>query len=95
MPHKSYNYTATFNIFRTQADLKSFLSNIRLEKYSLLFINYSLTDFLKLTDENLQELGVEKLGDRIRILKQIERVHQEEWKRTSLPNLKALNIPLR
>ena len=46
-----------------------------------------MEEFLRLNDNDLENIGVTTVGARKKILETIKEIHKQEWKSSSLPNL--------
>eukprot|EP00795_Rhopilema_esculentum_P000147 gene147-9764_t len=67
--------------YKKLEDLEMFLFGLDLGHLVELFQdqNVAFQDFLKLTDEELKQLGVNQLGDRRKILETLRGIHTNEW----------------
>lgn len=59
----------TFHFFMTMIDIPAWLRSLRLHKYTPIFEKMSYKDMIKLSDEDLEKLGVAALGARRKMLK--------------------------
>lgn len=78
---------------RDASDLELFLSGLTLSNYLELFQreNISLKDLLSgaYEEDDLVRVGVDKLGDRKRIVEEIARLVKTSWTPSSLPSLRT------
>ncbi|XP_074646008.1 ankyrin repeat, SAM and basic leucine zipper domain-containing protein 1-like [Tubulanus polymorphus] len=67
-------------------ELELFLSGLELSDYIPLFHQHHVTfsSFLRMTDNDLKQIGVARLGQRKKILDAIQAVHKQEWEESSL-----------
>ncbi|RWS30835.1 ankyrin repeat: SAM and basic leucine zipper domain-containing protein 1-like protein [Leptotrombidium deliense] len=74
-------------------ELDTFLSNLQLSEYKQTFIDQKITfrELLTLSEEDLDKIGIDKLGVRKKIIAKLTEVHKSKWKRDSLANLKTLD----
>ncbi|KAF0300080.1 Ankyrin repeat, SAM and basic leucine zipper domain-containing protein 1 [Amphibalanus amphitrite] len=70
-------------------ELEMVLSGLELQHLIPLFHahNVSFVTFLRFTDDDLDRMKIEKVGERRKILDGIREIHQREWERSSLPTL--------
>ncbi|XP_053378244.1 ankyrin repeat, SAM and basic leucine zipper domain-containing protein 1-like [Mercenaria mercenaria] len=81
------SYSTTYGT--TYGDLELFLCGLDLSYLVDVVRGHQIdfSTFLRLTEEDLVKMGIDKLGVRKKILDGIHSVHKKEWEKSSLPQL--------
>lgn len=84
-----FNKTETIKKRLFFSELDNILLGLNLGDTMKLFEkhNVNLEQFLLLDEEDLEKIGIDKVGDRKRILKGIHEIHKCDWEKSSLPML--------
>ncbi|KAG1683588.1 Ankyrin repeat, SAM and basic leucine zipper domain-containing protein 1 [Nymphon striatum] len=91
LPVKDKRDTPIMNeSFVSYGELEMFLMGQNLQDLIPLFTNHDIKFpmLLKMDENDLEKIGVHKLGNRHTILKAIAALHKKDWKKSSIPNLR-------
>ena len=77
------------DIYKKFTELENILLGIDAEEYLDLFEKHeiNLEQFLTLSEDDLEGMGINKLGVRKRMVEAIVEIHKKDWEKTSLPTI--------
>ncbi|XP_064633853.1 ankyrin repeat, SAM and basic leucine zipper domain-containing protein 1-like isoform X2 [Lineus longissimus] len=81
-------------LYEKYGELEMFLSGIELSDLIPVFRSQRVTfaAFLRMTDNDLQQIGVQRIGVRKKILDSIQSVHKKPWEKSSLQSVQYNNF---
>ena len=79
----------SFRGYKVYSELDMVLSGLELSEYIPLFQEHQVefSSLLRFTEEDLEKLGITKMGVRKKIIEAIHEIHKKEWEKSSLSNI--------